>query len=102
VTVADLTCVTAPQFYTTTGTVYSVEVTVTTKAGVLYANPLSFSARSAAGDSYDLALGATTDELVPGDVDAGQRVRGTVSFDVPTGQAIAPATSPQATKSHPP
>jgi hypothetical protein len=71
------------------GALYAVTVTIKVTSGKVDANPLYFAARNAAGDSYDVALGATSDDLDSASVVAGQVLRGSVGFDVPRGQHIA-------------
>jgi uncharacterized protein DUF1942 len=68
---------------------YANTVTIKVTSGKVEANPLSFAARSAAGDSYEVALGATGNQLDAATVAEGQVLRGSVGFDVPKDQHIA-------------
>jgi len=77
------------QYATVKGTLQAVTVTIHTVSGTFGANPLYFSARTAAGDSMNADLGGTDNQLATADVAAGQKLRGPVAFDVPKGQTIA-------------
>lgn len=90
ITVTNLHAVTKPsEFYTPAGTVYSVDVTINCTSGSFSANPLEFTARTAAGDSSEAALGAVDNQIETTDVAAGQRLRGAVAFDMPKGSKPA-------------
>jgi hypothetical protein len=91
VTVSDLKVAKPSEFVTPTGVLYSVNVEEAVSQGSFDANPLYFSARSAAGDSYDADLGGVDPQLGVGasEITAGQSVHGLVAFDVPKGQTIS-------------
>lgn len=71
------------------GTLYSIDVSIQGESGAVRTNPLDFSARTADGTNLQAALGTVSDQLVVGDVPAGQTLRGLVAFDVPAGTSIA-------------
>lgn len=89
VTVADLRRGTPGQFATIKGTLYEATVTLVGVRGTFSVNPLFFAARSPAGDQFEVVLGATDDQLPAADVTPGQKLRGTIGFDVGAGQSIS-------------
>jgi hypothetical protein len=89
VTVSSLVPIKASEFYTVKGNLVGTTVTIEVVSGTVSANPLYFSARTAAGDSIDVALGAADNQFNTTDVKAGQKLRGVVAFDVPAGSKIS-------------
>jgi hypothetical protein len=79
----------APAIYTVQGKLVGTTVTIEGVSGTVSVNPLYFSARTAAGDSIKVALGAPDNQLDATDVEAGQKLRGVVVFDVPSGTNIS-------------
>jgi hypothetical protein len=71
------------------GKLLGVTATITCTAGTLSINPLYFSAKNAAGDTYQVALGDAQGQMDTNDLPAGQKVRGVIAFNVPAGQKLS-------------
>lgn len=73
-----------------TGTIYTVDVTVQTQAGVTSVNALYFNARSADGTNFGAWTGTAERQIALTQLPQGQKLRGTVDFDTtaPIAQVI--------------
>lgn len=69
-----------------TGDFYEATITVVGKTGAFDINPLYFNLRTADGTVVDIALASTQNQIDATSVNAGDKVVGTVGFDVPSGQ----------------
>ncbi|CAM3953875.1 DUF4352 domain-containing protein [Smaragdicoccus niigatensis] len=90
ITVKDLQSGQPADYVKPHGTMMQISVEIEVISGTWHVNPLYFSARSASGTtlSPDFFNGAD-DDLTYTDAKAGEKVRGTIQFDVPNGESIS-------------
>lgn len=94
VTLAPLVPFKPGKFYTPKGTMVGYIVTIEALSGAFGPNPLGFTLQTAAdrtstGQSLNSVTGAVADQLRAGDMKVGEKRRGSIAFDVPTGKRIS-------------